>query len=704
MAVVCVGDTTRLSFAVALQIAALAFTLGPDAIAGGSGGGALAKKVRILVDARAQQDREPTSESDTIGPVQSIAEAVALARQRRQSAPEPLNITIEIASGTYRLQSPVMLGAQDSGTVEHPLVIRGQHDGATRIVGSAPLKRISVDPSNAFFARMNPAARSHVEVYELPNELRSSPNIDLARFHPVLASPVPFEIFDENGALWPARWPNSGWARTVTATAGEIPTFSLGTERTLQWVGEPDMWAAGYFKEEWSFETQRIGAVDSASKEVSLVKSLPYGIQAGSRVYVYHAASELDEEGEWYRDRETNSVFLWPRSPATDVVPEVSITETGFVSNGASNIRFESLTVERFRANGIRVLGGSNIVVSEARIGWTGALGASFQDSFNSGIRNSLITDTGEGGVQLFGGNRATLSPAGMFVENCQIVSFSRLGQTYRPAVELRGVGNSVTGSYLSGSPHVAVIFLGNDHRIEANEITNVVTDTSDSGAIYTGRDFSARGTVLRNNFLHDIRAARGFEIKGIYLDDFASGTRVEGNLFLRVDQPIFIGGGRDNESIGNIFLASEPALHIDGRGLTWAKESFKNPNNTLRARLAQVPFYTSSTWRTRYPKLVDLLDDDPAVPKRNVSRENLIIGGVAYQLFPEVDKAHQILGPEAAIDPTVRAGLSQLVIAGLRTAEDVFQTVGPHLPQNLNSLPWATMDRAGRLAVPNRR
>jgi hypothetical protein len=699
-----IGHITRWSFARALHIAAVVVALGSHAIAGSSGSGESAKAFRILVDERAQSNRNVASGSDTIGPVKSIAEAIALAREMRRSTPEPLDITIDIATGTYRLESPVVLGAEDSGTVEHPLVIRGQKDGSTRIVGSQSLKRVKADPSNVFFARMNPAARSHVEVYELPEALRSTLNIELARFHPVLASPVPFEIFDESGALWPARWPNSGWARTVTATDGETPTFSLGTDRAAQWVGEPDMWAAGYFKEEWSFETQRIGAVDSASNQLSLVKSLPYGLQAGSRVYVYHAASELDEEGEWYRDRGSNSVFIWRRSPSMGTVPEVSVTETGFVANGASNIRIESVTIERFRANGIRVLGGSNIVVTEARVGWTGALGASFKDSFNSGIRNSLIADTGEGGVQLFGGNRATLTPAGMFVESCQIIRFSRLGQTYRPAVELRGVGNIVKGSFIAGSPHVAIMFLGNDHRIEGNEITDVVTDTSDSGAIYTGRDFSARGTVLRRNFLHDIRAARGFEIKGIYFDDFASGIKVEENLFLRVDQPVFIGGGRDNEIVGNVFLASEPALHIDGRGLTWAKKSFENPNNTLRARLAEVPFYSSSTWRTRYPNLVNLLQDDPAVPKRNVSRDNLIIGGVDYRLFPEVEKADQLLGPEAAIDPAVRAGLTQLAIAGLRTAEDVLQMVGPHLPDSLDSFPWAAMDRAGGFAVPPRR
>ena len=90
-------------------------------------------------------------------------------------------------------------------------------------------------------------------------------------------------------------------------------------------------------------------------------------------------------------------------------------------------------------------------------------------------------------------------------------------------------------------------------------------------------------------------------------------------------------------------------------------------------------------------------------MPKRNVSRDNLIIGGVAYQLFPEVDKALQSLGPEAAIDPAVSAGLTQLAIAGLRTSDDVFQALGPHLPQNLKSLPWEAMDRAGRNAVPTR-
>jgi hypothetical protein len=37
---------------------------------------------------------------------------------------------------------------------------------------------------------------------------------------------------------------------------------------------------------------------------------------------------------------------------------------------------------------------------------------------------------------------------------------------------------------------------------------------------------------------------------------------------------------------------------------------------------------YTNDLWRARYPALVNVLDDDPGVPKRNVFAGNLSAGG----------------------------------------------------------------------------
>jgi len=134
-----------------------------------------------------------------------------------------------------------------------------------------------------------------------------------------------------------------------------------------------------------------------------------------------------------------------------------------------------------------------------------------------------LIEDIGEGGVVLSGGDRQTLTPANLYVERSTIRRFERVSRTYRPAILLNGVGNRAVGNKISDSPHTAILFTGNDHLISQNEIFDVCKETGDAGAIYTGRDWSARGTVISDNHIHDIapNVAMGGTI-GVYLEDQA--------------------------------------------------------------------------------------------------------------------------------------------------------------------------------------
>ncbi|KMO09826.1 hypothetical protein QR78_31535, partial [Methylobacterium indicum] len=175
------------------------------------------------------------------------------------------------------------------------------------------------------------------------------------------------------------------------------------------------------------------------------------------------------------------------------------------------------------------------------------------------------------------------------------------------------GVGAEVSGSFIHDSPAYAVHLRGNDHRVTGNEIARLLAGATDTGAIYSGRDWTARGSVIADNFLHDIRGEGEREVKGVYLDDMASGFTVSGNLFLRVDQPVFLGGGRDNRVVGNIFVASSPAVHVDSRGETWARDAITDPESQLRAAYAAMPV-ESPPWRARYPRLPGLLYDRPAV------------------------------------------------------------------------------------------
>ncbi len=107
---------------------------------------------------------------------------------------------------------------------------------------------------------------------------------------------------------------------------------------------------------------------------------------------------------------------------------------------------------------------------------------------------------------------------------------------------------------------------------------------------------------------------------KGVYLDDQASGITVSGNVFERVEEAVFIGGGRDNLIENNKFIATTIALHLDARGKTRRYD----PNSALRKRLADVP-YSQNLYKDRYPHLANILDDEPDMPKYNIARGNQI-------------------------------------------------------------------------------
>src|SRR6185437_967855 len=123
------------------------------------------------------------------------------------------------------------------------------------------------------------------------------------------------------------------------------------------------------------------------------------------------------------------------------------------------------------------------------------------------------IYNTGAEGISLSGGDRKTLTPARNFATDNDIHDVGRWTVQNHPAISIDGVGNRIAHNFLHDCKHCAIMFWGNDHVMEYNEIARCVTDSSDAGAIYSGRDPSARGNAIRYNFIHDIGppANRGF-------------------------------------------------------------------------------------------------------------------------------------------------------------------------------------------------
>jgi hypothetical protein len=213
-------------------------------------------------------------------------------------------------------------------------------------------------------------------------------------------------------------------------------------------------------------------------------------------------------------------------------------------------------------------------------------------------------------------------------VENNHIHHFGRWKRTYTPAVAITGVGNRIRHNLFHDGPHNAVQLSGNEHIIEFNEFHHLCLETDDVGAFYMGRDWTQRGNIVRYNYFHHLgKQGGGVGVMAVYLDDWASGTTVVGNVCYKAGRAVLIGGGRDNTVENNVFVDCTPSVHVDSRGLGWAKSYFDGSDNTLVDRLHAVD-YRHPPWSSRYPQLLKLYDDEPALAKGNIIARNISVGG----------------------------------------------------------------------------
>jgi hypothetical protein len=167
----------------------------------------------------------------------------------------------------------------------------------------------------------------------------------------------------------------------------------------------------------------------------------------------------------------------------------------------------------------------------------------------------------------------------------------------------MEGVGMRAAHNLIHEHPHCAILFGGNEHLIEFNEIHHVALETGDVGAIYAGRDYTYRGNRIRYNYIHHTGGV-GMGSMGVYMDDCVSGTEIFGNIFYKVQRAAFLGGGRDHQVLNNIFVDCNSAVELDGRGLDSSPTWREMVDQTMRQSLTTVP---QPLYRSRYPALKTL-------------------------------------------------------------------------------------------------
>ncbi len=602
-------------------------------------------------------------------PFNSLVKARDAIRSFKAKGSHPAGaIVVQVRGGEYTLKHSFELEAQDSGTEKSPIIYTAYNGESVSLNGglSFDLTQFSSVSDPEMRQRIPRDAREHVLEIDLRDrglgDIGDSPLlgqamqflIEKTKYRTGARGP---ELFLNGEPMTLARWPNEGFSKTgMVVESGDVIrawmddakggrvmnheyvpekgrsdppkgfSFKMDPERLARWKTADAMMLKGYWFYNWSDQTVKVASIDAEEGIIRSVQPSAYSIKQGQRFFAYNLIEELDAPGEWYIDRASGVLYLYPPHNDDAAMLELSvITESLIKFDGASHLTIKGFDLKLARAALISINDGENVTIDSCRIGNGSSNGVTISGGKSHVVQNSEIYTVGASGISATGGDRAALRPANHLILNNEIHNFSRLERAYKPGIHFRGVGLTALHNEIHNAPHSAIIFYGNNHTFKYNHIYNVCYESDDAAAVYSGRSWTFRGNVIQYNLFRDIEGYKNgtHRVSGIYMDDGVSGTIIDSNIFLNVAQGVFMNGGRDTFVTNNVFINNANMMRgtdMTKAYTTWATMSWKTLNEDLNSMPIE-----SAQWAQQYPELVDILSDEPQLPKNNTVTGNLL-------------------------------------------------------------------------------
>ena len=392
-------------------------------------------------------------------------------------------------------------------------------------------------------------------------------------------------------------------------------TIAFREDRPLEWKDPTQGWIYGCFRYGWTCEMVPIMAMGPGKTfTAGDLTNYGFGFQPGEKFQrwrVLNMPEEVTQPGEYSLDANAKrAVLMLPEG--TGRLEMSVMTEPLLILSGCGNVTFKGLEIFCSRGIGIDIRQGKDVRIEDCDIHGLGQVAAVIDsDSRRCGLSGCHLHDLGSGGVELAGGDRKAIIRGDNYVENCRIHNYNRIESQYRVGVIMNGLGNRVTGCEFYDSASMAILLHGNDQTVEYCNIHHVCLDIEDNGAIYHGRNFSQRGSVLRWNYVHDIDVP--FNVRAFYHDDGAGAVEVYGNVFQRISSPpVQIGGGSYIYYHDNIFLDIPcAAIKVDGRLKTWGADRLPICRDSVAA-------VDGPAFRAHYPEFASYYEGDSAEPQHN--------------------------------------------------------------------------------------
>jgi hypothetical protein len=539
-------------------------------------------------------------------PFKTIQKAVSVALYKARDSKKALNISLIIKKGTYYLENSIIVDGKNINK-NTSLKITAYNNDIVNINGG---KAIPLSD----FKKINDKLYTY-NFSSINNTLKIK-NDSPSETYRLYMSQTPSTL---------AKYPNNKFLLTGKIISNEPGHYSFICDDPYLYKlkNQKNLFVCGYLYYDWSFSSMKVDNIDLSKKVVTLGGKLPYGIKENQRFYFSNSPKLLDSEDEYYIDYDTNTVYLIPPKDANEssTVQISFLKQPMFQILNMNNLEISNLNFSNSNGDGITLKNCSNCTIKASKIYDISNNAIFIEQGNNNQVSNCSIYNIGQSGIIANGGNRNSLKTCNYKIDNNEIYNFAYIKKTYCPAINIGGVGITVSNNKIHDSTHNAIIFGGNDHTIEKNEIYNIATETDDVGAITSSRDWTYRGNKIMYNYIHDIKGSiNKVGAFGIYLDDCMSSADVYENTIERVYCSMMIGGGRDNYIRNNTIIDCTKSIVFDDRGTTWM--NLDQLYNNLKA----VP-YSSSLWTKKYPEIKTLINNpNPGIPYGNKIYNNKIV------------------------------------------------------------------------------
>jgi len=516
----------------------------------------------------------------TDGPFATLTQARDAIRELKATVGLHQPIKVLVRGGTYYLPETLTLGPEDSGTASFPITYMAYPDEKVVLGGGRVITGWKPYRGQIWQYDLNALGLGELSFKQLfyngeRQPLARVPNVDPQ--HPRTGGwlYVPELVMERSKRLLkydPNRLDPSKWAHPLLAEVDIWPGVTLANNIAA------------------------IGEIDLTNHIITLAGGgAGYNILIGNRFYIQNVFEELDAAGEWYLDRESGILYFWPPddnlAPGEVVVPTLGsiIQIKGDAANDAyvRYLRLGGFALQVCQGDAVSLHAAQHCTIAKCTITNTGEGGVGVYSfcSDNRVVGND-IAYTGASGVVVTGRDaRAKTVPESLnlpwkgfgdrkeyvlttrnLVSNNHIHHFGVIWRGFEGGLSLHGRANVASHNLIHDGPRCAITFgTGDDYLIEYNDMHHVNLETADSGGIYGWGIHTQKGNIIRFNKVYDSigygmlspgKWASPAFTWGIYLDAFASGFTVYGNIIVRnVLGGIMVQSGKQDIIANNILV-----------------------------------------------------------------------------------------------------------------------------------------------------